>query len=315
MIDRTDASLTSERLAAAKRYRTIDELIPAHWTQGDVQANGIRQHYYRSGGTKPVLVLLHGIQGNALGWLKVARVLEREYDLVLPDARGHGRSERINGVFSPEVLTEDVAAFIQALKLERPTLLGFSMGSTTAIRLAATHPELVHAMLVGGISDRRPDGQAIMNSEGYQAWLTSWIARLERLRTQTHEAQVLDALAKLPPGTPLPAEDDLVPELDASTHVDLELVRMSNALWARVGEEYDETMALLRRVTCPALLMYSGNFPVPNAPQTLREEPSEQPNVTIVRFENAGHVIYNERFAQFMQVVQAFLSRNTPALS
>lgn len=83
MLDKTHASATPEQLAAVKQYRTIEALIPAHWTEGDVQANGIRQHYYRSGGTKPVLVLLHGFQESALCWLPVARVLEQDYDLVL----------------------------------------------------------------------------------------------------------------------------------------------------------------------------------------------------------------------------------------
>ena len=61
--------------------------------------------------------------------------------------------------------------------------------------------------------------------------------------------------------------------------------------------------------------MYSNSFPVPIAPQTLREEPSEQANVTIVRFENAGHMIYRDRFEQFSEVVKTFLSRHMSALS
>jgi pimeloyl-ACP methyl ester carboxylesterase len=56
--------------------------------------------------------------------------------------------------------------------------------------------------------------------------------------------------------------------------------------------------------------MYSGSFPVPGAPQTLREEPSEQPNIKIVRFENAGHIIYQERFDQFIDLVQQFLQEH-----
>ena len=45
-----------------KTYRPIEELIPAHWTEGDILANNIRQHYYRTGGEKPPLLLLHGLQ-------------------------------------------------------------------------------------------------------------------------------------------------------------------------------------------------------------------------------------------------------------
>jgi N-formylmaleamate deformylase len=315
MREKTHSSPPPEQLAAVKRYRRIEDLIPDHWTEGNIQANGIRHHYYHSRGEKPLLVLLHGFQESALCWLPVARVLEQDYDLVLIDARGHGRSDRINGHFSPEVLSEDAAGAFRALKLDRPMVLGFSMGGTTAIRLAATHPDLVRAILVAGTSDQRPDGQVFIQSEGYQAWLQSWIVRLERLKTQSHEEQVLANLARLSTGTPLPAEDELVPMVDASAHVDLDMVRLGNELWSQVGAQYDETMTMLQRVTCPALLMYSSSFPVPNAPQTLREEPSEQANVTIVRFENAGHMIYRDRFEQFSEVVKTFLSRHMPAIS
>ncbi len=55
--------------ALVKTYRPIEELIPAHWREGDVLANGIRHHYYRTGGDKPPLLLPHGF--NFLhGWGK-----------------------------------------------------------------------------------------------------------------------------------------------------------------------------------------------------------------------------------------------------
>src|SRR5947209_4169274 len=284
--------LSPQRVARVKSYRKIEDLIPSHWSEGDLQANGIRQHYYRTGGEKPQLVLLHGLQESALCWLRVAKVLEQDYDLVLLDARGHGRSDRITSGFSPELLTEDAAGAIGVLGLERPSVLGFSMGGSTAIRLAATHPDLVQSILVGGWSDTQPDGQAFLNSEGYQAWYKSWLTWLESLQKQTHEEQLVSTLTHMPPGAPLLPEDEYVPMVDANAHVDLDLVRRGNELWSQASVQAQETKAMVQRITCPVLLMYSGFFPVPGAPQTLREEPSEQPNVKIVRFENAGHLIY-----------------------
>lgn len=302
--------LSPEQVALVKSYRSIEELIPVHWSEGDVQANGIRHHCYRTGGEKPQLVLLHGLQESALCWLRVAKVLEHDYDLLLLDARGHGRSDRISSGFSPELLTEDAAGVIRALKLERPAVLGFSMGGSTAIRLAATHPDLVHTLLVGGLHDKAPDGQAILRSESYQAWYKSWLTQLKSLKTQTPEERLLSTLAQLPPGSPLPPEDEFVPLADASAHVDIDMVKLSNELWSQAGAQFEETKALLQRITCPVLLMYSGSFPVPDAPQTLREEPSAQANIKIVRFENAGHLIYRDRFAQFIDVVKTFLKEH-----
>jgi Alpha/beta hydrolase family len=117
-----------EHLAAVKQYRKIEDLLPSHWSESEVSANGLRHHYYRTGGEKPQLVLLHGFQESAICWLRVAKVLGQDYDLLLIDARGHGLSDRAGPAFTPQLLTEDAAGVIQALKLDRPHLLGFSMG-------------------------------------------------------------------------------------------------------------------------------------------------------------------------------------------
>jgi pimeloyl-ACP methyl ester carboxylesterase len=123
-----------------KRYRPIEELIPPHWTQGDVAANGIRQHYYRTGRNKPPLVLLHGILEGALTWLRTARALEQDYDVVMVDTRGHGDSDGIATGYSQALLAADAAGVICALGLGPVRLLGFSQGAGTAILVAADHP-------------------------------------------------------------------------------------------------------------------------------------------------------------------------------
>src|SRR5262249_59356988 len=136
------------RVAAVRGYRRIEELVPTHWVEGAIEANGIRQHYYQTGGEKPALVLLHGFMESGLCWLRSARALEEEYTVIMPDARGHGRSEGIASGLSMELLVGDVAALTRGLGLERPSLLGFSMGGGTAARVAAAYPELVDAVLL-----------------------------------------------------------------------------------------------------------------------------------------------------------------------
>ena len=63
------------------------------WQSGDVEANGLRLHYTRTGGAKPPVVLAHGFSDDGLCWTPVAEALEAEYDVIMVDARGHGRSE------------------------------------------------------------------------------------------------------------------------------------------------------------------------------------------------------------------------------
>ena len=91
-----------------------------HWTQHDLLVNGVRLHYYRTGhGDKPALVLVHGFSDNGLCWTPVARDLEADYDVIMPDMRGHGLSERVQ--LSDKVdMAADVAGLIRALGLTRP---------------------------------------------------------------------------------------------------------------------------------------------------------------------------------------------------
>jgi N-formylmaleamate deformylase len=159
----------AEQREVVARYRPIEEIIPGRWAQGMVEANGIRHHYYRTGGEKPALVLLHGLQESGLTWLRVARALERDYDVVMPDARGHGRSDRAGEQFSEEVLRDDAAGLIRALGLERPALLGHSMGASTAALVGAAYPELVRAVLLEDpVWEARP-GAEFVKSPGNQA--------------------------------------------------------------------------------------------------------------------------------------------------
>src|SRR5205085_6533416 len=123
-----------------KNYRPIEELIPAHWNEGDVFTNNIRQHYYRTGGEKPPLLLLHGFNEYGLTWLRVAKELERNYDIIMLDARGHGHSDGITSEFSTSLLVEDVASTIRELTLGRPRIIGLSQGGTTVLHLAAIYP-------------------------------------------------------------------------------------------------------------------------------------------------------------------------------
>jgi len=78
--------------ATAHQYKSQDEIIAPHWFEGTVMANGIHQHYYRTGGDKPSLILLHGFSENGLCWSRVAKALEQDNDVIMVDARGHGLS-------------------------------------------------------------------------------------------------------------------------------------------------------------------------------------------------------------------------------
>jgi pimeloyl-ACP methyl ester carboxylesterase len=120
------------------------------WTTHTIKANGLEIAYHRTdeNSGKPALLLLHGYTDNGLCWTPVARFLEAEYDVIMPDARGHGHTRGPVANMAVELLASDAAAFIEALGLDRPTLLGHSMGGMQALALAANYPDRVRAAVL-----------------------------------------------------------------------------------------------------------------------------------------------------------------------
>ncbi len=113
-----------------------------------VIANGIKIHYYRTGGNKPQVVINHGAGDDGLCWTRVAMELEKDYDLILPDARGHGKSASGKKDYSTQARVADLLGLIQELKLDRPVVGGHSMGAETSLHLAAEYPSLTRGIFL-----------------------------------------------------------------------------------------------------------------------------------------------------------------------
>ena len=281
-------------------------ILPTHWFEGQVMANGIHHHYYRTGGNKPPLLLLHGLLDGALTWLRTARALEEEYDVIMADARGHGLSDGITTGYSQALLTEDAAEAIRALQLDQPRIIGHSQGGGIGIRLAAKYPHLVRALIVEGWSDQTSSNTEIANSAGYKAWFNAYLSWLAQLKTQPHAERMVAALSQLPPGVPLWPEDQYVTWVENCARLNLDLVRHSISMWSEVATNGREMVEGLQQITCPTLIMKSGFFPQPGAVRSLVAEAADRPNIRIIRFENIGHLIHHDQFDPFIAVAQSF---------
>lgn len=116
------------------------------WLSGDLQVNGLRLHYTRTGGKKPPLV--HGFSDDGSCWIPVAEALESDYDIIMPDARGHGFSDAPERGYTPQEQATDLKGIITTLGLHKPPILGHSMGAVTTLTLAAMVPDMPGAILL-----------------------------------------------------------------------------------------------------------------------------------------------------------------------
>ena len=111
-------------------------------------AAGVKLHIQRSGGAKPPVVLCHGFSDDGNCWPLVARELTKTHDVILADARGHGLSDAPRKGYGPEEMAGDMAEIITQLNLDKPAVLGHSMGAITAMALAGLYPELPGRVLL-----------------------------------------------------------------------------------------------------------------------------------------------------------------------
>jgi len=92
-----------------------------NWASEFFVSHGTKLHYYRTGGQKPPLVLIHGITDDGLCWSPIAEVLEADYDVIMVDLRGHGKSEAPDDGYDYKTIATEVAGLITGLDLNEPT--------------------------------------------------------------------------------------------------------------------------------------------------------------------------------------------------
>jgi pimeloyl-ACP methyl ester carboxylesterase len=132
---------------------------PDAWTDGYIFGNGIRIHYWHAANPgKPVLVLLHGSSDDGLCWTNFARDLTAGYDIYMTDARGHGFSDPPRPGDPADSQVEDLAAFLREMHLQKPILMGHSMGSSSVAWFSAKYPDIPRAVILEdpGLLPRRP---------------------------------------------------------------------------------------------------------------------------------------------------------------
>ena len=266
------------------------------WQSADLQANGLRLHVTRTGGANPPLILAHGFSDDGLCWASVAQVLAAGYDVIMPDARGHGRSETPEQGYDSLEQAADLAGIINALELNQPILLGHSMGAATALALAGRYPGLPRAILLEDpppFWTDRPD-----RSAEWEAQQRAWIARLQ---AQTRE-QIIAAQHAAAPAWP---EADLGPWADSKLRLNL------NALH-RDPRTAPDWPLLIRAITCPVLLITAdtdrGAIVSPAAATALQ---ALLPQVRVAHVAGAGHNIRREQYDEYMRSVGGFLDTLT----
>ena len=258
-----------------------------NWSNGICETNGIGIQYLRTGGAKPPVVLLHGLMGNGACWTHLARTLEGAFDVVMPDARGHGGSSAPEHGYRYDDLASDVVDLIRALDLSRPVLIGHSMGGMTAAVVASRGAGIVRGIVLVDPTFLSPERQREVHD--------SDVANQHRRALGLKKAElVAQARARHP------HRSSEIVELQAEARLKTRMAAFD--VLTPPNPEYADVVSA---IDVPCLLVI-GDDPVVTL-ETARELRRLNPRVRVEQVKDAGHGLPFDQPERLGALVMSFL--------
>ncbi|MCH7523020.1 MAG: alpha/beta hydrolase [Chloroflexi bacterium] len=272
--------------------------------EGELKLNGLRINYFewKGRGRRP-LVLMHGLRDYAYYWQDCANRLLDDFHVYTFDQRGHGESERAPGGYLVWALAADLAAFVDAVGLERFDLAGLSLGSRCSMAYARDNwQRLGHLVLM----DMGPQ-MAKVGARGLKADMTakadvppSSFAHEDALAFFGRQWPSLDepSLQRLVQNALVQGEDGLY-----SNRYDRRLADITTkAAIPEINYLWDS----LTRIQCPTLVMRGEHSPILDDEISARMVES-LPDGRLYVFEDTGHSLPRLRPERFADVLRSFL--------
>jgi pimeloyl-ACP methyl ester carboxylesterase len=200
-------------------------------------------------GAGPALVLLHGYPENLQIWSRLAPHLAHQFEIIAFDWPGQGYSDEWPGGATPELLAQRLLSILDALQINKPTLVGMDMGGQPALAFAAMFPERISRLIV-------------MNSLVFGDEKTSWeIGLLRRFGFNRMALRYL-------PGTIFwRAESTFLPrgiKLEKALREDFwtafqkpEVRRFISKMCAGYQGTLPRLPALYKQITCPTTVLWA----------------------------------------------------------
>ena len=258
------------------------------WTTGTCEANGIDVHYLRTGGDKPPVILLHGLMLNGACWIPLARALEEDYDVVMPDARGHGNSGTPDHGYCYDDLAADVVNLIDALGLLTPVLLGHSMGGMTAAVVASRNPKRLRGLVLA-------DPTFLTQQRQQEVHESDVAVKHRRILNRSKE----DLLAEIQVRHSRRSRE--VIELFAQARF-----QTSIHAFGVLTPPNPDYVQLINTLDIPSLLIV-GDVGSVVSPQVAAELARLNQHLEVVQIAEAGHGVPYDQPERFLAVVQTFL--------
>ena len=288
--------------------------IPLRLAEHTFDTGEVQLNYAEGPANGPPLVLLHGLGRRWQVFLPLIPPLSQRWHIFVPDLRGHGKSSRVRRGYCGPQYSEDIACLLRERVGAPAVIFGHSLGGMLGMWLAAHHPELVRALILG-------DNRIIVGHIHHPMYK----ALFSGLRDLAREGGSLDKIAEgigkielpLPGGDGDSAEIITINQLPGNDKAYL-------TRWARCVQQADpETYGMvldgsslegwdgetvLRGIVCPTLLLQAtkelgglmSDDDVALAKRIL-------PRHAHVNFKNLGHALFIQQPEPVLKAVTSFL--------
>ena len=135
-------------------------MTATEWTAGSAgtgqyaDVNGINLYYETHGAGRP-MILLHGGLGSGEMFGPILPTLADHHQVIVVDLQGHGRTGDIDRPLDVRLMADDIAALVDHLGLQRPDVVGYSLGGGVAFQVAIKYPEKVGRLVSASANIRR----------------------------------------------------------------------------------------------------------------------------------------------------------------
>jgi pimeloyl-ACP methyl ester carboxylesterase len=273
------------------------------WSDGYIQVNGLRIHYYRTGGDKPPVVINHGSGDDGLCWTRIAKELEEDYDVILPDTRGHGKSDSGKRDYSTRQRVADLAGLIQTLKLDRPVVGGHSLGADTSMHLAANYPHLTRGIFLEDPpiilpGEKFGSGEQAINPQEIGRMMSRFmlIFKLMPRFIGTRMAR------KASPAYP---DDEIIPWINSKRRLSFDFL----ASMATLEMDLSAPFEVFKKIHVPILLFIGDKEKMSIVSRAAAHQAAKvNEKVQVVHLQGASHDIRRTRFDGFIPALKNFLA-------
>jgi pimeloyl-ACP methyl ester carboxylesterase len=266
---------------------------------------------YRRAGKGPVLLLLHGIAGSSETWVPVMRLLQSDYTVLAPDFLGHGGSAKPPGDYSLGNQAAGIRDLLDALELERATVIGQSYGGGVAMQFAYQFPERCERLILvdaGGLGREVSWVLRLVTLPGAEYLLPILFSRPIRECGDTMIRFLQDRGIRYPSATEVwRSFASLTEPANRSA-----FVRTMRAVIDPGGQAVSAVDRLYLTGNMPTLIVWGGKdkiIPLSHAYQAHEAIPNSRLEI----IDGAGHFPHVEEPFRFVEIVLDFLHSTDPS--